>query len=335
MYFPLRTTVASGGTYPPTGMSAGNDPGWATIARGGRMGVIATTGTAGGSPPPQHGTGAPLAASVMTATGPGAVQNPYAPSPPFMMTGGGLIPSGGPVTHAAAMTGIPPSSALPVMNGGASRQHPMGPGTALPPLARNHTGGGPLALSSVGNPRSGQTAVGGGLGNRRQQSSAPMQGSSQNFKFTAQARNRHDYHLQSTATPGSRQQQQHYMGMPSQAAGGLTAGTAGVNGLLRDDSLPQTLAAAHPQMQKQILGERLFPLVHKLQPELAAKITGMMLEMDNAELLSLLESETLLRAKVDEALVVLHRHHRTTTEDAPATSGGIAGRLAVPPLRSR
>jgi polyadenylate-binding protein len=34
-------------------------------------------------------------------------------------------------------------------------------------------------------------------------------------------------------------------------------------------------------------------------------VTGMMLEMDNSELIMLLESEQQLKAKVDEALVVL------------------------------
>lgn len=65
------------------------------------------------------------------------------------------------------------------------------------------------------------------------------------------------------------------------------------------------LAAAPPAIQKQMLGEKLFPAIAKLQPELAGKITGMMLEMDNSELLILLESEQQLRFKVDEALRVL------------------------------
>merc|ERR1719160_1134320 len=66
-----------------------------------------------------------------------------------------------------------------------------------------------------------------------------------------------------------------------------------------------TLAAAPPGMQKQMLGEKLFPQISRFQPELAGKITGMMLEMDNSELLMLLESDTHLKAKVDEALRVL------------------------------
>merc|ERR1740138_1700169 len=65
------------------------------------------------------------------------------------------------------------------------------------------------------------------------------------------------------------------------------------------------LAAAPPSVQKQMIGEKLYPAIAKIQPELAGKITGMMLEMDNSELLILLESETQMRVKVDEALRVL------------------------------
>ena len=43
------------------------------------------------------------------------------------------------------------------------------------------------------------------------------------------------------------------------------------------------LAAASPEQQKQMIGERLFPLVASVQPDLAGKITGMLLEIDNAE----------------------------------------------------
>jgi len=65
------------------------------------------------------------------------------------------------------------------------------------------------------------------------------------------------------------------------------------------------LAAAPPEMQKQLLGERLFPMVQKEQPELAGKITGMLLEMEVGEILALLDQPTELQGKVNEALEVL------------------------------
>jgi len=58
--------------------------------------------------------------------------------------------------------------------------------------------------------------------------------------------------------------------------------------------------------QKQMLGEILYMRIAPSQPDLAGKITGMLLEMDNAELLGLLDSPENLGAKVQEALIVLH-----------------------------
>merc|ERR1719271_1355979 len=71
------------------------------------------------------------------------------------------------------------------------------------------------------------------------------------------------------------------------------------------DMTANNLANAPPGMQKQMLGEKIFPLISRMQPEMAGKITGMMLEMDNSELLILLESPDQLKMKVDEALRVL------------------------------
>lgn len=68
------------------------------------------------------------------------------------------------------------------------------------------------------------------------------------------------------------------------------------------------LAEATPHDQKQMLGERLFPLIHRMYPDLAGKITGMLLEIDNSELLHMLEHHESLKAKVEEAVAVLHAH---------------------------
>uniref|UniRef100_A0A674CGG2 Polyadenylate-binding protein n=1 Tax=Salmo trutta TaxID=8032 RepID=A0A674CGG2_SALTR len=76
----------------------------------------------------------------------------------------------------------------------------------------------------------------------------------------------------------------------------------------QDPLTASMLAAAPPQEQKQMLGERLFPCIQNMHPSLAGKITGMLLEIDNSELLHMLESPESLRSKVDEAVAVLQAH---------------------------
>nr|XP_037838665.1 polyadenylate-binding protein 1-like isoform X1 [Chlorocebus sabaeus] len=68
------------------------------------------------------------------------------------------------------------------------------------------------------------------------------------------------------------------------------------------------LAAAPLHEQKQMIGERLYPLIHDVHTQLAGKITGMLLEIDNSELLLMLESPESLHAKIDEAVAVLQAH---------------------------
>ncbi|KAF8112763.1 hypothetical protein N665_0062s0106 [Sinapis alba] len=96
---------------------------------------------------------------------------------------------------------------------------------------------------------------------------------------------------------------------------------------LRDPVLPQhvpigalatSLANASPEHQRTMLGENLYPLVEQLEAESAAKVTGMLLEMDQTEVLHLLESPEALKAKVAEAMDVLRS----------VAAGGAAEQLA-------
>ena len=64
------------------------------------------------------------------------------------------------------------------------------------------------------------------------------------------------------------------------------------------------------QQVNQMLGEQLYPLIERTQPELAGKITGMILELDDAEILPLLDSEEQLEDKIAECLRVLDEYKK-------------------------
>ncbi|CAH1281813.1 unnamed protein product [Diabrotica balteata] len=99
---------------------------------------------------------------------------------------------------------------------------------------------------------------------------------------------------------------------PPQPLGGLQGAAAPVQQAVHiqgQEPLTATmLAAAPPQEQKQMLGERLFPLIQRMYPDMAGKITGMLLEIDNTELLHMLEQQESLKNKVEEAVAVLQAH---------------------------
>jgi polyadenylate-binding protein len=85
-----------------------------------------------------------------------------------------------------------------------------------------------------------------------------------------------------------------------QAAGGGPSRGADPN-----QQLIEALKNANKDQQRNMLGERLYPKIAALQPQLASKITGMLLEMDVSELLHLLDDKDALGSKIDEAVSVL------------------------------
>ncbi|KAJ8767073.1 hypothetical protein K2173_012631 [Erythroxylum novogranatense] len=120
--------------------------------------------------------------------------------------------------------------------------------------------------------------------------------------------------------------------VPITGAGGMLSVPYDMGGMpMRDAALSQpvpigalasALANATPDQQRTMLGENLYPLVEQLERDAAAKVTGMLLEMDQTEVLHLLESPEALKSKVAEAMEVL----RSVQQQQAA--GGTADQLA-------
>jgi hypothetical protein len=81
-------------------------------------------------------------------------------------------------------------------------------------------------------------------------------------------------------------------------------------------------------------GERLFEAVSALQPEQGAKVTGMCLEMPEAQLLHLLAQPAALAAKVDEAMRVLSAagYHAAAPAPPPAAALVEVNGTSSPPV---
>lgn len=107
------------------------------------------------------------------------------------------------------------------------------------------------------------------------------------------------------------------------------SGLSSSGGSLGPEVLHSMLANATPEQQKEMLGEHLYMLVQKIKPNLAAKITGMLLEMDNAELLVLIESPESLSAKVEEAFQVLKNSKAKVSGQDVLHSNFLSAEVAV------
>jgi polyadenylate-binding protein len=106
-------------------------------------------------------------------------------------------------------------------------------------------------------------------------------------------------------------------GRPGQQLPGFPPGRGPQASGMPPGSLPtgvdmSTLSQAPPPQQKQMLGEALYPKIHEQQPELAGKITGMLLEMDNAELINLYVTLSYTSTSADSTNIKL----RTTDDEA-------------------
>ncbi len=104
---------------------------------------------------------------------------------------------------------------------------------------------------------------------------------------------------------------------PRSGAAGAASGAApaaGADGAAAAVGLsPAALANASPEEQKQMLGEAIYPKIEASQGPLAGKLTGMILELPVSELLHLLEDNSALDSKVEEALQVLREYENAET----------------------
>lgn len=185
-----------------------------------------------------------------------------------------------------------------------AQHNPRGPSPGVPrPAMHNQQavpamgimpasgGAGARAVAPAGGAVPAQLAAA-GL-SRQANAAAAAAASANNYKYTANMRN-----------PPSVNQQQINISSAASAA----AAQAAVHVQGQEPLTPTMLATAVPQEQKQMLGERLYPLVQDYHPSLCGKITGMLLEMDNSDLLHMLEDPASLKNKMDEALAVLQAH---------------------------
>ena len=163
-----------------------------------------------------------------------------------------------------------------------SMPRPGGPQLAMAPAMQRGPRPGPRPLAAQARPvqpMPQQMMMRPGVQAAVHQMAGPRQ--AQSFKYTPTARNPPQQVVgQMVANPGAPPPQQAVM-------------------IQGQEPLTATMLAAAPlQEQKQMLGERLYPLIHSMHPDLAGKITGMLLEIDNSDLVHMLEDQASLKGKV-------------------------------------
>lgn len=295
-YFPPTAFPQAQRYYHPTSAVISSQPRWNRAA--GMPGGIPTqlgAGVPSRPPIPPQYIGAPNPAAGVTANQMAAMaqlRSPAGVSRP-------IVPNAMPAMPAAAHM---PGSAM--MNAAGQRQSVGRPGVPMQQVMTGPAGGMPQRPSMASvvaaapnmrtvAPQVPRTVMHQGMG--------AMPSASGNVRFNQTARN---VSAQPAAIPGN---------VPAVLAP------------LGDQS-PLTISALaqlSEEEQKRTLGERLFPLVQEMYPNIAQKLTGMLLGVDNAEVIHLLESKESLRAKCEEGISVLKSSRNLPpemTEDARAAA---------------
>lgn len=212
-------------------------------------------------------------------------------------------PSMGPIYPAGAPVFYPPGGLPPQAQGFVYPQQ-MIPRAGWRGPGNQYQVGGPHYVVNVGGRQSGGPRRGApGQGGK------PISGGSRGGRGGARNRVDGGFHghqgAPNNANPADQQQQQQAQHQQQQQPAPI------------DPNAPltsQAVAQYPPDQQKMIIGERLYPLIQRdetvqkspEQEQLAGKITGMLLEsVHTDELIVLLENQTSLNAKIQEALDVL------------------------------
>lgn len=260
--------------------------------------------------------------------GPGGPQGPHMP-PGTPMGVAPQMPRGGAQTPQGFMYGAPhnqmgmsdprgPQGGMGGPQGGRGGPWAQGPRTPNGPggMMMNQRGppGPNMYMMGSGMHQGGRGGMGGGRGRGR----GGRGGGDRGIQFQHGVRNNPQQAPTQQGPPTSGAVPQQSNGVPPQGAAAQPAAATVAPAQPAAAVAPgpltsQALARAPAQQQKQMIGERIYPKIQEIEPTLAGKITGMLLEMDNTELLHLLESPEALKGKIDEAMIVLQQ-----SGDAPA-----------------